>query len=997
MADLLLEIMNRYTNFSLRGDGLPEITRLSYAAFESPTEEPPTQGRLALVLIEPRVLAAIAGLGPADELLPRLERFKGDLRAEGLHSRFIVADVYRGDVHKDGSTVLAIRRFLIDVKRTYTNLEGVILVGSFPEASLVRRWIWATPHGCRINGVQRTGTNLAIAPEAVAPRTEIVLADLAGRWESLYHLNVNIESINAFPDADTTARGWHDGEISRDCTFSSTDFGVTNVPFQDCFYIDDALYTVDQRRAAPPYLQLRIRTTRRNPELAVDDAGAINPIARPDIAVSRINARTIAYDPDPALVGDDGRGFLDEAGNPRTFRSATPLVGGNQTLMFNGFNPRLERRLLNDYFDRNHRFRTGAWSHLPFRVGALSGTSDFSAAYYAGMMGAAATDFGAAKIVDGASVLDYVRFLREPAPLKYVIAHSSPWNSEYNGTYDYRVLEQEVGGSPFCWRYENQTYTPTLRDIGKNADLFLHRALWHHRSLAAGGASLLVHGGCDVNTVAGTHSEVYGDVDYARWQNADGILMYTNAVSLLSRAKGFNDSPWGFAEGFRTSDRANFGAAWRAYYNAQSSDAALAPYTVQNKRAYFWSITGDFTTRLRNSNGIGVLALQGGLQSVGVHPNRAWIEGWNFDATVNWIAGVGDVDGDGVSEFVVTSDWGIGVIAYDGRRWRQRVGAPRDTWFGGWRWDATVNSGRDVIHAVRNFTGTAPAELLVTSSWGIGVLGLQGATLTATTLHASGTRLGGWVYDATNNRILGTGDLDGDGRHEVIVFSPWGIGALSMHSQQAIAMHPNGTRLGGWVIDSGNNAVPLIGDFDGDGRDELLVTSPWGIGVLELSGGSLTSIAMEANGADLGLGYQVRNTDLFSACDRLCGQARHEIVVVRDTGIWVLALVEGRLRAIAAMPNGTRVGGWLVDGRNNRIRGTGALAGAAQRQFVITSPWGIGVLGLTASAAPVGHTLHGFGSVLGDWHLQSNDVVVGVGNLTGPASRSEILLLKRRS
>lgn len=83
-----------------------------------------------------------------------------------------------------------------------------------------------------------------------------------------------------------------------------------------------------------------------------------------------------------------------------------------------------ERRLLNEYFDRNHRFRTGAWSHLPFRVGALSGTRDFSAATYATVMKAASTEFGPSKTVERASLVDYVRFLREPAPTRASLATS---------------------------------------------------------------------------------------------------------------------------------------------------------------------------------------------------------------------------------------------------------------------------------------------------------------------------------------------------------------------------------------------------------------------------------------------------------------------------------------------------------------------------------------------------------------------------------------------
>ena len=41
-------------------------------------------------------------------------------------------------------------------------------------------------------------------------------------------------------------------------------------------------------------------------------------------------------------------------------------------------------------------------------------------------------------------------------------------------------------------------------------------------------------------------------------------------------------------------------------------------------------------------------------------------------------------------------------------------------------------------------------------------------------------------------------------------------------------------------------------DFDGDGRAEILVTSPWGLGILKRSGSALTSLTMAPNGTRFG-------------------------------------------------------------------------------------------------------------------------------------------------
>src|SRR4051812_10657399 len=93
-------------------------------------------------------------------------------------------------------------------------------------------------------------------------------------------------------------------------------------------------------------------------------------------------------------------------------------------------------------------------------------------------------------------------------------------------------------------------------------------------------------------------------------------------------------------------------------------------------------------------------------------------------------------------------------------------------------------------------------------------------------------------------------DFDGDRIAEIPVTSPWGIGILKMSGSTLTAsmMAPNGTRFGGWLLNTVDNRFDLMGDFDGDGKAELLVTSPWGIGVLKLSGNTLTASMLAQNG-----------------------------------------------------------------------------------------------------------------------------------------------------
>jgi len=81
---------------------------------------------------------------------------------------------------------------------------------------------------------------------------------------------------------------------------------------------------------------------------------------------------------------------------------------------------------------------------------------------------------------------------------------------------------------------------------------------------------------------------------------------------------------------------------------------------------------------------------------------------------------------------------------------------------------------------------------------------------------------------------------------DILVTSPWGIGLLT-YAQNNISVHtmsPNGTRFGDWLLNTKCDNTEIKADFDGDGKAELLMSSPWGIGILKFSEGNFSSIAM---------------------------------------------------------------------------------------------------------------------------------------------------------
>ena len=525
MADLIQSLIAKFQNFDRNADGDPAIASLSYLAFESSSEDIPQDARLVLVLVEPRLLNPMPG---AEDLIPILLRYKGDLRAEGLFSRFIRADVYHGQRHQDGRTLLAMRSFLREVKLSFSKLEGVILVGAFPEAPIVRRCVWKI--NFRDIPIGNTPTKgeyyLSIWPIVIATRAEIVLADLDGNWPLLYHEEeMQVESIAARPDAATAGTDWP----VDNAVFSSTSFNRNFDTHRDFFFIDDGDYTV--LSADPGPLKVFIRRQLKHPELTADDRGLPNPIARPDIFVSRINPWHVAANPDPAIHGDDGTLPLDASGFPQAFTSSQTY---DTWLGFYKPDPVFERRLLRDYFDRNHQFRSGAFDDLPFRAAAVA-SPDFNAQDGASFLAPASAKFGPPLVTSKATVLDYVNWFKQPGVLRHIQAHSCAFNSAFGDQYDPNALEQAVGGCPFRWRHQGQTYTPSLHNQGIYADFYVHRTMWQNGVMRASGASMIIHGGCDVNS-PGTPADPFSNPDYGTtFQNAEGLLFYMNGLALISR------------------------------------------------------------------------------------------------------------------------------------------------------------------------------------------------------------------------------------------------------------------------------------------------------------------------------------------------------------------------------------------------------------------------------------------------------------------------------
>ena len=221
------------------------------------------------------------------------------------------------------------------------------------------------------------------------------------------------------------------------------------------------------------------------------------------------------------------------------------------------------------------------------------------------------------------------------------------------------------------------------------------------------------------------------------------------------------------------------------------------------------------------------------------------------------------------------------------------------------------------------------------------------------------------MLNTADNTYCSCGKFDRDAQNDMVVSSPWGLGVLSLQNSSHVFMAPNGTRLGDWLLNSGDNTVRLVADLDGDGLDEIFITSPWGVGVLKMTGGALQSVAMHANGSSID-GYTVRNTHTFALADNLKSGGAKQIVAIDNTGIHILGLSGHRLMRVAFGANGTRVNGWVIDTSNNRVQRAGDMNGDGRAEFLIRSPWGIGIMGLDTANHLHCYTLVPYNTPLND-------------------------------
>ena len=372
-----------------------------------------------------------------------------------------------------------------------------------------------------------------------------------------------------------------------------------------------------------------------------------------------------------------------------------------------------------------------------------------------------------------------------------------------------------------------------------------------------------------------------------------------------------------------------------------------------------------------SARGIALLKQNGAtLEAPLVQLNGTRFGGWLLNTADNFFGPVADYDGDRRAEVFVSSPWGIGILKQAGATMSALMMQPNGTRFGGWLLNTRDNS----FGPAADFDGDGTAEILVTSPWGIGILKRSGDTMKALMMAPNGTRFGDWVLNTADNDFTIVSDFTGDGKADILVSSPWGIGLLQLDGQtlKVLRMVPNGTRIGGWLLNTVDNRFGPMGDFDGDGRAEVLLTSPWGIGVLEFTAGQFAVPMLKPNGTRFG-GWLLNTADnQFGPSRDFDRDGKAEIVVTSPWGIGILKLAGNTMTAPMLQPNGTRFapGGWLLNTANDWLGSSADYDVDGQAELLVESPWGIGILELSGAtmAAPA---MRPNGSMIGTWPLNT--------------------------
>jgi hypothetical protein len=143
IVDELARIIMKFDGFDLDKDNRLEIETLkALVPIQNPTEAVDVSKKLVLICVESRLLKILPNSSySCADLLQRLTTLKQDLKREGRQAIIIeVGLIQNPPVKQDSLTLLALREFFRSIKAAFSNFEGSLLIGSFPDVAISRMW-----------------------------------------------------------------------------------------------------------------------------------------------------------------------------------------------------------------------------------------------------------------------------------------------------------------------------------------------------------------------------------------------------------------------------------------------------------------------------------------------------------------------------------------------------------------------------------------------------------------------------------------------------------------------------------------------------------------------------------------------------------------------------------------------------------------------------------------------------------------------------------------
>ena len=666
-----LELTKKFDAYDYDKDGIQEILKIGalYSAKEPEPDKP-----LVVILVEDRITHTALPIlntveGAAGSVAQSVVQYANDLEAEGYSARIVRVQLYKGPEDQDGLNLLALRQFLKEVKRLYPKFYALTLVGDFSSAVIARKvlrhkamndpdaglmFVNGAPVSKSLKNFVLNGNPFAVQVSTAQSGdvADIVLSDLDGDWESRYIKKAKMTGLMVILMKNPTS--------NLNAAYAVRMFGkdiIENKVRVDFFYLDDSpfvlnFYTSGTKmsfRGDPAELLTGLADVTSigecakctlllkppaNAEVSASDKLNPNPISIPDILVSRINARHVAFSPDLTLVGKDQKKKLILNGVPQTvtFDSANldvKVKEKQQEKSCLSFAPdtddfdclwspdlSLEQKLLREYFARNHAYRTALT--LPaslMRPASISFDLADGGLYEnnikQGNPSWANLSFDEAKtlglVVEQATTVQLARWLTVPAILRGVKAHSTPLHSTFGGSSSAEAFST-MGKS---WKFSatiqgsETIVSPNYSASLTAADFYFYRTLYENKKLENSGPRIYVHEGCESTSLMGNTTVTKGvdaDTLFGRRQGAESLLHFTNGLAVVGRSVVSYDWPDGVSNALGIGE--TLGHGLKAYFLKSSQNASLTNVAddslVSAKNAYPWVIYGDWSLTIRN-------------------------------------------------------------------------------------------------------------------------------------------------------------------------------------------------------------------------------------------------------------------------------------------------------------------------------------------------------------------------------------------------------------